>query len=117
MHRALVVALSLSACRLGFDPVEGDLADSPDAGGVGTMAATITAAPGSDFVTSCTPGQPCSVDCTAAAACIVNCNGASGCDVECGPVGCLVNACIAPACEVSCASEPPVAFGASVACN
>lgn len=118
----VVLLLSVTACRLGFDPVDADGADGPNIlasvdGGLTTMSATITAQPGSEFVTTCAAGQPCQIDCTAAAACIVSCNGASSCDVECGTVDCVVDACVTPACEVSCASGPPLVFGATATCD
>jgi hypothetical protein len=123
MPRALLL-VALAACRLGFDPVdgegEGDIGEIAETGAGTTTPATaqtMTAMPGSDFYTVCRTGEPCSVDCTAATTCIVECGLASSCEVACSATDCIVESCVAPACEVECTGGTLAQFGATAICS
>lgn len=116
MRRACFLLVGLAACRLGFDPVEGDGVGETMFTGA-TNAHTFTAAPGSDFYQECPAGEPCTVDCAAASTCLVECGLASSCDVTCSAVDCIVESCVAPACDVACIDGPIAQLGATAICS
>jgi hypothetical protein len=117
MPRALLLVV-LAACRLGFDPVEGELEPEGQGElGAKTSAQTVIAPAGSDFYTVCRTGEPCAVDCTAAMTCVVECGLASSCQVTCSAADCIVESCMLPSCEVECIDGTLAQFGATAICG